>query len=133
DDPARGHDEPDDRGSRLVHDPEFVALTTASELRKHWCAELGLNQSRLAKRRGRLRLICYLRTFVVAWTLADLRRELPAGRIRRRRRRSCAPRSARGSSQEPPASGPTARPRHTARSQSRLGLVACWIWLVVDV
>jgi hypothetical protein len=36
-----------------------------------WCAILGLNQSRLAKRRRRLRLICYLRTFVVPWTLAE--------------------------------------------------------------
>ena len=35
------------------------------ELHKHWCAVLGLNQSRLAKRRGRFRLICYLRTFAV--------------------------------------------------------------------
>ena len=31
----------------------------------------GLNQSGLAKQRGRLRIICYLRTFVVPWTLVD--------------------------------------------------------------
>ena len=33
--------------------------------------KLGLNQWRLAKWRGRFRLICYLRTFVVAWALAE--------------------------------------------------------------
>jgi hypothetical protein len=33
--------------------------------------KLGLNQSRLAKRRGRFPLICYLRTVVVACTRAD--------------------------------------------------------------
>jgi hypothetical protein len=43
---------------------------------------LGLNQSRLAKRRGRFRLICHLRTFVVVWTLADwlLSRLVPPSR-----------------------------------------------------
>ena len=46
------------------------------ELHKQWCAVLGLNQSRLAKRRGRFRLICYLRTFVVPWTRGDLGRHL---------------------------------------------------------
>jgi hypothetical protein len=61
------------RGAHVEHTPG------AAPLRKwpltcagRWCAVLGLNQSRLAKRRGRFRLICYLRTFVVAWTLADL-------------------------------------------------------------
>jgi hypothetical protein len=34
-------------------------LFTVSELHKLWCAILGLNQSRLAKRRGRFRLICF--------------------------------------------------------------------------
>jgi hypothetical protein len=52
------------------HEIRFVGLNMASDLQKLWCATLGLNQSRLAKRRGRLRLICYLRTFVVAWALA---------------------------------------------------------------
>jgi hypothetical protein len=33
---------------------------------------LGLHQSRLAKRRGRFRLICYLRTFVVASTRSSV-------------------------------------------------------------
>jgi hypothetical protein len=46
-------------------------LKTTSDLRRYLCAILGLNQSRLAKRRGRFRLICYLRTFVVPWTLRD--------------------------------------------------------------
>jgi hypothetical protein len=44
--------------------------------------KLGLNQSRLAKRRGRLRLICYLGTFVVAWTLADLAGRNPTQKVR---------------------------------------------------
>jgi hypothetical protein len=52
------------------HGPNVSKI--ASELRKCWCAILGLNQLRLAKRQGRFRLICYLRTFVVAWTLADM-------------------------------------------------------------
>jgi hypothetical protein len=51
----------------------------ASELHKLLCAVLGLNPSRLAKRRGRLRLICYLGTFVVTWTLADVTAPTPAG------------------------------------------------------
>jgi hypothetical protein len=63
------------------------AEKTASELPRCWCAVLGLNQSRLAKRRGRFRLICYLRTFVVTWTLADLAgRTCPAKQRERRRR-----------------------------------------------
>jgi hypothetical protein len=73
------------RGAHVEHTPG------AAPLRKwpltcagRWCAVLGLNQSRLAKRRGRFRLICYLRTFVVAWTLADFRREPPARHIPRR-------------------------------------------------
>ena len=49
----------------------MVGSKTAVEVHKYWCAVLGLNQSRLAKRRGRFRLICYLRTFVVAGELAD--------------------------------------------------------------
>jgi len=58
----------------LPHCPGIVlasyaaSLNTYSDLHKLWCAVRGLNQSRLAKR---LALICYLRTFAVAWTLAD--------------------------------------------------------------
>ena len=51
--------------ARFGHDGRFVGLNITSELHKLWCAVLGLNQSRLAKRRGCLRLICYLQTFVV--------------------------------------------------------------------
>jgi hypothetical protein len=59
---------------------------TIYNLHKLWCAVLGLNQWRLAKRRGRFPLICYLRTFVVTWTLADLAgRTCPAKRRERRR------------------------------------------------
>jgi hypothetical protein len=59
------------RGAHVEHTPGVAPprkwpLTCAGR----WFAILGLNQSRLAKRRGRLRLICYLRTFVVAWALA---------------------------------------------------------------
>jgi hypothetical protein len=56
-----------------------------------WCAVLGLNQSRLAKRRGRFRLICYLRTFVVPWTGctggcgdSSAEREFPSDKVYRR-------------------------------------------------
>jgi hypothetical protein len=57
-----------------------ASLSIGSDLHKLWCAVLGLNQSRLAKRRRGLRLICYLRTFVVAWTLADLAGRTELGR-----------------------------------------------------
>ena len=61
----------------LPHCPGIVlasyaaSLNTYSDLQQLWCAILGLNQSRLAKRRGRFRLICYLRTFAVAWPMAE--------------------------------------------------------------
>jgi hypothetical protein len=63
-----------------VHE-EFTKSSEVSkiilELQKRWCAILGLNQSRLANRRGRCRLSCTLETFVVGRTpgaLAWLRR-----------------------------------------------------------
>jgi hypothetical protein len=81
--------------------------------------KLGLNQLPLAKRRGRFRLIRYLRTFLVTWTRADLAGAcLSRASLRerrgdaRRRRRRAAPPNPRG-----------VRATHPRRAARRCGRV----------
>jgi hypothetical protein len=56
------------RLAHIWHEPAPPDQKLPLKCGQNLCAVLGLNQSRLAKRRGRFRLICCLRTLVVPWT-----------------------------------------------------------------
>src|SRR5277367_4187612 len=61
----------DSGSTRRAYALRSAASKMATDVRGPLCAILGLNQWRLAKRRGRFSLICYLRTFAVAWAFAE--------------------------------------------------------------